>query len=80
MYSNKYPHWKKKKRKKFKLMEKMKLTWKKEHMQINYAQLERKVKNLYHYYRNAFQVQVKNKLLIYKIILKSVRTNAIQLW
>lgn len=80
MYINKYPHRKKKKEKKIKLMEKMKLTWKKEHVRINYAQLERKVKNLYHSYRNPFQVQVKNKLLIYKIILKSVRTNAIHLW
>lgn len=40
-------------------MEKNEINMEKEHMRINYAHLERKTKNLYLSYRNAFQMQVK---------------------
>jgi hypothetical protein len=55
------------------------LTWR-EHITTKRKQLDLKLRNLYWIIGRKSQLSLENKLLVYKVILKPVRTYGIQLW
>jgi len=55
------------------------LTWHK-HITTKQKQLDLKLRNLYWIIGRKSQLSLENKLLVYKVILKPVRTYGIQLW